>query len=999
MDGSSEANPYIDSSVGALVWVRRRNGSWWPGRILGPEELPGSHLLSPRTGTPVKLLGREDGSVDWYNIEKSRRVKAFRCGDFDECIERAKSLASVLTKKREKYARREDAILHALELEKKHIEQNYLLERSFSAARTYKHMPSFADDDMVLDDDMDGMGNHSDFQSDFMDPDSSADAPQASLDSLFSLQGDKKFLDADWEDDIADTLPRMRGLQDFGLKIASAKERKASWSTAYEHTSHVSFTEDDQKVASCITKNTVTCPATIGSKTSCTTGAVSKRKRCSQAGYIEDESALKKRDRRKPVNFALESSGKVADGAIDLGSKASVPYFVPSVGRNGTLLQPKQESNVVMLGNAFQGTSEVKPSTSVCGQEFWPGSQIESRARHELIDSSPVLDKACSSFSDHVKSNCCDGRQYLYADSQMEPAPLTGTTFPDPFLQGVPGSRCSMFPRSVYPGSFAGVNDNGFQKAGSLSTSENMCNPLTGYPMWPYYGAREVMFEKFGHEGGLRGQVASSKTVGFPDYSFESTVPNNALPMYSVYNNSLEDISTFAKNNAGDREGSLFLHKAISKADILKTPLKSPKQCLSAVAEGDGATDEDEADSFQPPQDTSFGSPKVIGFRDAHFSMKPKHASDGFCDIPGYPESKSTTMRNGFVSTEGLWDGRLDDDVDIHSYARLSSNCNGIPLVPTMTKWQAQGRRGVRARCRNSWLSPAVGVAVAGIVPTEAVPDVLEEIQEDAEIAPSDLKVKKRTTRGSRYSFNFCSSSEEEEPFKERSTSRQPAYQAPIGHANRFDSGNVRSFDALDVHDPTWFEVPVEEDQVRKASCPEHVPLVSMMSMLKGKAIVGYAVHVEIVERRYGVGASRSHSFGNVVRKPPLQQPVWRTGRRTAMQRIPRSCGIVVLRESEQERQHQPKHGSIQNKGMRKGGLLMCTSAEKRKSSKKPGLVPQKTRMLSSIASEDGTEHDATRNVGPPLVTCIPVNVIFSRIREVLYRGVNHGASDSDNIS
>jgi hypothetical protein len=63
MEGSSEMNTYIDSSVGGLVWVRRRNGSWWPGRILGAEELPGSHLLSPRTGTPVKLLGREDGSV------------------------------------------------------------------------------------------------------------------------------------------------------------------------------------------------------------------------------------------------------------------------------------------------------------------------------------------------------------------------------------------------------------------------------------------------------------------------------------------------------------------------------------------------------------------------------------------------------------------------------------------------------------------------------------------------------------------------------------------------------------------------------------------------------------------------------------------------------------------------------------------------------------------------------------------------------------------------
>ncbi|KAI4363619.1 hypothetical protein MLD38_019812 [Melastoma candidum] len=104
--------------VGAIVWVRRRNGSWWPGKILSPEQLPSAHLTSPRSGTPVKLLGREDASVDWYNLEKSKRVRPFRCGEFDDCIERAVASLGMPPKKREKYARREDAILHALELEK-----------------------------------------------------------------------------------------------------------------------------------------------------------------------------------------------------------------------------------------------------------------------------------------------------------------------------------------------------------------------------------------------------------------------------------------------------------------------------------------------------------------------------------------------------------------------------------------------------------------------------------------------------------------------------------------------------------------------------------------------------------------------------------------------------------------------------------------------------------------------------------------------------------------
>ncbi|KAM3349535.1 hypothetical protein ACQJBY_022465 [Aegilops geniculata] len=110
-----------DAEVGALVWVRRRNGSWWPGRILGQDELPENCVVPPRSaGTPIKLLGRPDGSIDWYNLEKSKRVKAFRCGEYEECIEKAKILArqQKRTYNEGKYVRREDAIMHALEIER-----------------------------------------------------------------------------------------------------------------------------------------------------------------------------------------------------------------------------------------------------------------------------------------------------------------------------------------------------------------------------------------------------------------------------------------------------------------------------------------------------------------------------------------------------------------------------------------------------------------------------------------------------------------------------------------------------------------------------------------------------------------------------------------------------------------------------------------------------------------------------------------------------------------
>lgn len=51
------------ATAGSLVWVRRRNGSWWPGRVLGLDELPDECSVPPRSGTPIKLLGKEDGSM------------------------------------------------------------------------------------------------------------------------------------------------------------------------------------------------------------------------------------------------------------------------------------------------------------------------------------------------------------------------------------------------------------------------------------------------------------------------------------------------------------------------------------------------------------------------------------------------------------------------------------------------------------------------------------------------------------------------------------------------------------------------------------------------------------------------------------------------------------------------------------------------------------------------------------------------------------------------
>ncbi|KAG2700932.1 hypothetical protein I3760_06G019500 [Carya illinoinensis] len=226
MDG--EGSGPAGCSPGSIVWVRRRNGSWWPGKILGPEELGASHLTSPRSGTPVKLLGREDASVDWYNLEKSKRVKAFRCGEFDECIEKAESSQGMPIKKREKYARREDAILHALELEKQLLEKQGNL--GIDSDRTSKKLSGGLKKSLVScsesygdDNGKHGNSNSHQFPS-RLETYHNDKSIGGGLSSKKAIDGNQ----LSGDEDHSEIVPRMRGLQDFGLRITPSKQRLLS---------------------------------------------------------------------------------------------------------------------------------------------------------------------------------------------------------------------------------------------------------------------------------------------------------------------------------------------------------------------------------------------------------------------------------------------------------------------------------------------------------------------------------------------------------------------------------------------------------------------------------------------------------------------------------------------------------------------------------------------------------------------------------------------------
>lgn len=105
--------------VGSIVWVRTKNGIWWPGTVMSDHH----HFPFTASRAKIKLLGRDNASVDWYNLESSKRIKAFRCGEFDECIRKAESTKAMASTKNLKYARLEDAILRALELERQVVQK------------------------------------------------------------------------------------------------------------------------------------------------------------------------------------------------------------------------------------------------------------------------------------------------------------------------------------------------------------------------------------------------------------------------------------------------------------------------------------------------------------------------------------------------------------------------------------------------------------------------------------------------------------------------------------------------------------------------------------------------------------------------------------------------------------------------------------------------------------------------------------------------------------
>ncbi|KAK9272296.1 hypothetical protein L1049_002667 [Liquidambar formosana] len=411
----SSGSGAVDCSVGSIVWVRRRNGSWWPGKILGPDELSATHLMSPRSGTPVKLLGREDASVDWYNLEKSKRVKAFRCGEFDDCIERAESSQGMPVKKREKYARREDAILHALELEKQLLEKKRGKLGISSDFKSSKLSDSMKKEIVTsfegLGDENGKMGNAKPHQ---LSKGLDMSLKDEKRGNPLYAQKVKEGKQLSWDDDNSEAVPRMRGLQDFGLRIAPSK-RKLSSSVALNGSRKP--TVDDHAHAPSSGGVSMGNTSHVNGKNS-----VDKRKR-SHEGLTED-TLVKRRDRRRPLVQVLQSSAKLAAPHSLKPHTSTLSLSVSGVDQTGNICRAKRSRCVYLPAESNDHLVYAEPVPS---QMEISRSQSGEGNCHPLCGS--LAEENTSGLMEDSESDSSETED-LEPDSDEETSALSDATVP-----------------------------------------------------------------------------------------------------------------------------------------------------------------------------------------------------------------------------------------------------------------------------------------------------------------------------------------------------------------------------------------------------------------------------------------------------------------------------------------------------------------------------------------------------------------------------------------
>ena len=237
-------------------------------------------------------------------------MKAFRCGEYDECIEKAKASAANSSKKAVKYARREDAILHALEIESARLGKDhpdYFSRKDKSGGdqgSLARESPTMSHSEKENEDMTDEMSEPED------DSDSTPELSQSgiSFEEPNHINGTKgrsmlvkrRKTPNDSEDDGTEGIKRMRGLEDLGMGVGSKRKAQASGVLELVQQDNASF----------YGPNTGNCLSNGGPVNGSRNNSLSlKRKRSPVANVHE---FLKRKNRRRPLTKVLESTAMVS---------------------------------------------------------------------------------------------------------------------------------------------------------------------------------------------------------------------------------------------------------------------------------------------------------------------------------------------------------------------------------------------------------------------------------------------------------------------------------------------------------------------------------------------------------------------------------------------------------------------------------------------------------------------------------------------------------------
>ncbi|MCD9645578.1 hypothetical protein HAX54_034594 [Datura stramonium] len=411
--GSSETESGTgDCGVGSIVWVRRRNGSWWPGKILGLDELSASHLMSPRSGTPVKLLGREDASVDWYNLEKSKRVKAFRCGEFDDFIQRAEASLGMPPKKREKYARREDAILHALELERQ-LGKRYGSLGCSSADETNKSTVDFSGRESQTSSKYleNGNGRRLRSKSRQFSHKSGFFLEEKSTCNFSSKQESKDHNQFNGDDDNSDVPPRMRDLQELSFRTAPS-----------EHTNPPSIASDGaDRPPDAVPYGIYNSECVVNTERK----SLSVKRKLSEEGLAE-EILVMRRDKSCLLAQVLKSSENLPDsGSVCISEIGEEQPRVAKKSRCNLAEEPTESLTVEQSDHAQKDLPTLKRGDSgshpaeLCEQNA-SGSTGYTKTDSSETDSAEDTDDELATISDGAVSIELEPKYIGRAEAQPE---------------------------------------------------------------------------------------------------------------------------------------------------------------------------------------------------------------------------------------------------------------------------------------------------------------------------------------------------------------------------------------------------------------------------------------------------------------------------------------------------------------------------------------------------------------------------------------------------